>query len=105
MQWLPHAGLLRGRSGEGAHIWSRPAPVLDRALRHAARGLRARPAAALGSLRDRPARARVVEVFAPAESGGDRAGPGAAAVVLPLAAAGLLAAGAAAGVRRGRRRA
>jgi hypothetical protein len=100
--WLPRSGRLRATS---ARAWTRPALVLDRALRRAARGLRPRPAAALGDVSDAPARARVVDVFAPAGSGrGDGGGrPGAVALAAAAAAAGLAAATALA-VRRARRR-
>src|SRR4051794_32676250 len=60
LDWLPRAGLTRG---SGARPWSRPAPVLARALRRAARGLRAHPAAALGAVDPGPPQAPVVEVL------------------------------------------
>jgi hypothetical protein len=60
--WLPGAGVMRGyRERE----WTRPGPALDRALRRAARGLRANPATELTPLEAAPP-ARVDEVYTPA---------------------------------------
>jgi hypothetical protein len=95
LAWLPRAGVLRQ---DGQSEWFRPAAPLDRALRHAARGLHPRPAFAPGPITPVTPQARVAEVFAPA-AGPDtnkRLGPpaatttaiaGAAAVLLALAAA------------------
>jgi hypothetical protein len=106
LQWLPRARLLRGPGEVEGHVWSRPAPVLDGALRHAARGLRPHPAAALGALREPPPQARVVEVFAPADdASGSGGGPGGAAAAAAIAVAALFAGAGGALVRmRGRRR-
>ena len=62
--WLPRANLVRAA---GERAWTRPAPVLVRALRRAARGLRAHAPARLGYVSDAPPATRVVEVFAPAD--------------------------------------
>ena len=106
MEGLPRVGLLRAPADFEGHAWSRPAPVLDRALRRAAHGLTPKPPAALGSLRDRRPEARVVEVFAPADDAGgdgrDGRGPGAAVGAIALVA--LLATAGGAVVARARRR-
>jgi hypothetical protein len=63
LRYLPAAGLLRGTDERGYATWTRPAPALAAALERAARRLRAKPAALLGSLRTAPAaRAQVDEV-------------------------------------------
>jgi hypothetical protein len=106
MDWLPRAGVLRAPADFEGHAWSRPAPVLDRALRRAARGLTPKAPAALGSLREPRPEARVVEVFAPADDAGgddgDGRGPGAAVGAIALVA--LLAGAGGAAVARARRR-
>ena len=107
LEWLPRAQVLRGPAEVEGHVWSRPAAVLDRALRRAARGLRPRPAADLGALRERRPHARVVEVFAPAGAprrDGDGGGPGATAAAAAIAVAALLAGAAGAAFRRRRGR-
>jgi hypothetical protein len=80
--------------------------VLATALRRAARGLAPHPAAELGSVDDGPPVARVVEVYAPAETANDVVGTphgtGATAPIAILAAA-LLAAAALTARRRARR--
>ena len=66
LRYLPAAGLLRGVDERGYAAWTRPGPTLAAALERAARGLRPKPAALLGSLRAAPpAKARVDEVVAP----------------------------------------
>jgi hypothetical protein len=97
--WLPHANLVRPAGGGP---WTTPAPVLARALRAAARGLRRRPAAGLGSVDDALPQARVVEVFAPGEprSGGGRV----PAFLIAAAIAAAAAAAAAAATGRSRPR-
>jgi MYXO-CTERM domain-containing protein len=67
LDWLPRAGLTRP---SGERMWARPAPALAAALRRAARGLRAHPAARLGAVG--PPTARITEVFAPAKDDDDR---------------------------------
>ena len=103
LDWLPRAGLTRPYA---ERTWTRPAPVLATALRRAARGLAPHPAAELGSVSDGPPGARVVEVYAPAETANDADrtphGTGAAAPVAILASA-LLAAAALTARRRARR--
>jgi hypothetical protein len=85
--WLPRANLVRAA---GERAWTRPAPVLTRAMRRAARGLRAHAAAGLGDVSDAPPAAHVVEVFAPADAaprGGGSGEPAALAAVAALLAA------------------
>jgi LPXTG-motif cell wall-anchored protein len=98
LRYLPTAGLLRSTDERGGAAWTRPAPALAAALRQAARGLRPKPAALLGSLRPAPpARARVDEVVVPAvdRDAGRAGGDGAPWLVL-AGAAGALALGLAA---------
>jgi MYXO-CTERM domain-containing protein len=95
LRWLPRAGVLRSPDGPDHATWSTPAPALTRALERAARGLRPKPASALGPMRTAPPpRARVDEVFAPGAAQEPDGGPPAPAFVagagaLVLAAAGL----------------
>jgi hypothetical protein len=101
LYWLPRTGLAR-EGDQGS--WLRPTPALHRGLRRAARGLRAKPAAGLGSIAvpHREAEARVDEVFAPAEQA---AGAGVSTTAVAVAAALLaLAAAAALAHARSRRR-
>jgi hypothetical protein len=98
--WLPRAGLTRP---DGERAWTRPAPLLAAALRRAARGLAARPAAVLGSVSDAPPEARVVEVYAPARTATRTESSGPAWPAGAVAAAALLA-GAGVAVRRRTRR-
>jgi hypothetical protein len=86
LDWLPRAGLTRP-SGEGT--WNRPPPVMDRALRRAAAGLRAYPGTELGPI-DGPT-ARVVEAFAPARDDDGGGGPGNIAIAIGAIAAILVA--------------
>jgi len=90
VRWLPAANVVRASDDGGYATWSRPAAALTRALRHAARGLEPKPAAALGTLRTAPPpRARVDEVFVPAaeqdEGGTSTLGLAAGAGALALA--------------------
>ena len=103
LDWLPRAGLTRPYA---ERTWTRPAPVLASALRRAARGLAPHPAAELGSVSDGPPVARVVEVFAPADTA--RNGHGApedtdGTAPIAILAAALLAAAALTARRRTRR--
>jgi hypothetical protein len=98
LRWLPGAGVLRSTDERGYATWSRPAPALSRALHRAARGLRPKPAAALGTLRTAPPPvARVDEVFTPAAGrggggpGGEGDGGGGAGWPLAAGAAAVLA--------------
>jgi hypothetical protein len=103
LDWLPRAGLTRPYA---ERTWTRPAPVLAKALRRAARGLAPHPAAELGSVDDGPPVARVVEVYAPAEAANDADdAPHGTGVTVPIAilAAALLAAAALTARRRARR--
>jgi hypothetical protein len=100
LQWLPRAGVTRAI---GERDWTRPPAPLAAALRRAARGLRASPAARLGPLRDTPRAARIVEVYAPAERG-EGAGAGGLARIGLAVAGGLLALSAAGALVRARRR-
>jgi hypothetical protein len=103
LEWLPRAGLTRPYA---ERTWTRPAPVLTAALRRAARGLAPHAAAEPGSVSDGPPVARVVEVYAPAETTGTGSGSGTQeegggrAPIAILAAAALIAAGALAHRRR-----
>ena len=103
LDWLPRAGLTRPYA---ERTWTRPAPVLASALRRAARGLAPHSAAELGSVGDGPPVARVVEVFAPADTA--RNGHGApedtdGTAPIAILAAALLAAAAPTARRRTRR--
>jgi hypothetical protein len=100
IDYLPRARMIRGADGSGGYVWSRPEPVLERALRRAARGLRPHAASALGALESPEPRARVVEVFAPARDAGD----GGSLATAAVAGAALVAALGAAGALRARRR-
>jgi MYXO-CTERM domain-containing protein len=72
LEWLPHEGFTRGY---GERLWTRPGATLSHALQSAARGLHPRPAAALRDVDERPPEARVAEVFAPARTSDEAAGP------------------------------
>jgi hypothetical protein len=101
-EWLLGAGVMRTSVADGE--WIAPSPPLRAALRRAARGLRARPARALGP--DVRRQARVVEVFSPADEQAAAERNGGAGAPAPAAGAGIAAAlalaAAAVGVRRRR---
>jgi len=86
--WLPRAGVTRPYE---ARLWTRPDAVLAAALHRAAHGLRAKPAAELGSVDQAAPSARVVEVYAPAgeatrETGANHAPLAAAAFLMGIGA-------------------
>ena len=106
LAWLPRAGVVRQ---DGQSEWLRPAAPLDRALRRAARGMRPRPAAALGPITPITPQARVTVVFTPAAEDTEppKHGPRATSTTAVTAAAGaavLLAIAAALAAKRLRRR-
>jgi hypothetical protein len=89
LRYLPTAGLLRSTDERGYAAWARPGPALAAALERAARGLRAKPAALLGSLRTAPpAQAQVDEVVAPSVDRDEGGGGGNAVLWLVLAGGG-----------------
>jgi hypothetical protein len=107
LRYLPTAGLLRSTDERGYAAWTRPAPALAAALKRAARGLRPKPAALLGSLRAAPpAQAQVDEVFVPRvdRDAGSGGGDGVPPLVLAGGGAALALGLAAFGVQRRRRR-
>jgi hypothetical protein len=78
-EWLPRAGTLRITGGEG--VWNAAGAPLAAALRRAARGLRPHPAATLTPIAGPAvARARVVEVFSPADGAPSGRGTGTQAI-------------------------
>jgi len=100
-QWIPSANAMRVA---GDAVWTAPAPRLTRALRRAARGLRARPARTLGPLVAPTPRARVVEVYSAADAAPPRHDRPAWPALAAILAAGLLLGAAALAARRWERR-
>jgi hypothetical protein len=97
VQYVRAANLIRAEAEYGKHVWTRPAGVTAAALRRAARGLRPYPADELAPVRDpspAPAESPPARVSRPAPGGGSsRLGlaGGAGALLVALAAAGIVA--------------
>jgi hypothetical protein len=105
VRWVPSAGRIRSVGEFGRPMWTRPDAATTRALRRAAKGLRPKPAARLGTLYVPPPKVRVTEVVNPPAPARAAAQGGGAATAILVTGGGVLAAalGAAVVARRRRR--